>query len=123
MHDLSRLFRPASIAVVGASERPGSYSSQTLVNLEAIGFPGRVYGVNPKRTQAHGRPCFPSVSELPEPVDALVVAIPAALQLPHPFLQPLPPRLHPMRVVRLGDPHRPMPEQRRHILDRDPARE
>src|SRR5919201_1755885 len=78
MPDLSRLFRPASIAVVGASERAGSYSSQTLVNLEAIGYPGRVYGVNPKREEAHGRPCFPSVSELPEPVDALVVAIPAA---------------------------------------------
>jgi acetyl-CoA synthetase len=78
MADLTRLFRPASIAVVGASERPGSYSSQTLENLDAIGYEGAVYGVNPKRTEAHGKPCFPSVSDLPEPVDALVVAIPAA---------------------------------------------
>ncbi len=78
MADLSRLFRPASIAVVGASERFGSYSSQTLVNLETIGYEGRVYGVNPGRSMAHGRECFPSVSDLPEPVDALVVAIPAA---------------------------------------------
>jgi acetyl-CoA synthetase len=76
--DLSRLFRPASIAVVGANDRPGSYSSQTLVNLEAIGYEGEVWGVNPRRSEAHGRRCFPSVSELPEPVDALVVAIPAA---------------------------------------------
>jgi acetate---CoA ligase (ADP-forming) len=78
MPDLARLFRPASIAVVGASERPGSYSSQTLVNLEALGYGGAVYGVNPGRESAHGRQCFASVSELPEPVDALVVAIPAA---------------------------------------------
>jgi acyl-CoA synthetase (NDP forming) len=78
MADLSRLFRPASIAVVGANDRFGSYASQTLENLETIGYEGAVYGVNPKRTEAHGRPCFPSVSELPEPVDVLVVAIPAA---------------------------------------------
>src|SRR3954454_6437384 len=78
MADLSRLFRPASIAVVGANDRFGSYASQTLENLETIGYEGAVYGVNPKRTEVHGRPCFPSVGELPEPVDALVVAIPAA---------------------------------------------
>jgi acetate---CoA ligase (ADP-forming) len=76
--DLSRLYRPASIAVVGASERSGSYSSQTLENLDAFGYEGAVYGVNPKRTEVHGRPCFPSLSELPEPADAVVVAIPAA---------------------------------------------
>jgi acetyl-CoA synthetase len=76
--DLSRLYRPASIAVVGASERFGSYSSQTLENLEAFGYEGAVWGVNPKRTEVHGRPCFPSLSELPEPADAVVVAIPAA---------------------------------------------
>src|SRR5215467_13036205 len=76
--DLSRLYRPASIAVVGASERPGSYSSQTLENLAAFGYGGAVYGVNPKRETVHGWPCFRSLSELPEPADAVVVAIPAA---------------------------------------------
>jgi acyl-CoA synthetase (NDP forming) len=76
--DLSRLYRPASIAVVGASERPGSYSSQTLENLAAFGYEGAVYGVNPKRDSVHGRPCFPSLSDLPEPADAVIVAIPAA---------------------------------------------
>ncbi len=76
--DLGRLFRPASIAVVGASERPGGYGDQTLINLERIGFPGPVWGVNPNRDQAHGRPCVPTIADLPEPVDAVVVAIPAA---------------------------------------------
>ncbi len=76
--DLSRLIRPASIAVVGATDRPASYGAQTLLNLEAVGFPGAVWGVNPKRTEVLGRPCVPSVADLPEPVDAVVVAIPAA---------------------------------------------
>ncbi|MGZ4172361.1 MAG: CoA-binding protein, partial [Solirubrobacteraceae bacterium] len=76
--DLGRLMRPASIAVVGATDRAGSYAAETLVNLELIGFPGPVYGVNPRRMEVLGRPCVPSVAELPEPVDAVVVAIPAA---------------------------------------------
>src|SRR5690349_21255046 len=76
--DLTRLLRPASIAVVGASERPGSYGAQTLLNLEAIGFEGEVVGVNPGRSEVHGRPCVPSLADLPAPADAVVVAIPAA---------------------------------------------
>ncbi|HEX3979331.1 MAG TPA: acetate--CoA ligase family protein [Solirubrobacteraceae bacterium] len=76
--DLGRLLRPSSIAVVGATDRAGSYAAETLVNLELIGFPGPVYGVNPKRSEVMGRVCVPSVAELPEPVDAVVVAIPAA---------------------------------------------
>ena len=70
--------RPASIAVVGATDRPASYGAQTLLNLEAVGFPGAVWGVNPRRTEVLGRPCVPSVADLPEPVDAVVLAIPAA---------------------------------------------
>jgi acetate---CoA ligase (ADP-forming) len=76
--DLSRLLRPRSVAVVGATERDGSYAGDTLLNLNAAGFPGAVWGVNPGRSEAHGRTCFASLSELPEVPDAVVVAIPAA---------------------------------------------
>jgi len=76
--DLGRLMRPGSIAVVGATDRPGSYAGQTLLNLEAIGFQGPVWGVNPRRSEVLGRECVPSVAELPVAVDAVVVAIPAA---------------------------------------------
>jgi acyl-CoA synthetase (NDP forming) len=76
--DLQRLMAPASIAVVGATDRPGSYAAETLLNLEAIGFAGPVWGVNPRRTEVLGRPCVPSVADLPDAVDAVVVAIPAA---------------------------------------------
>ena len=78
MTDLTRLLRPRSVAVVGATDRPGSYGGQTLLNLDAVGFAGPVWGVNPGRTEVLGRPCVPTVSDLPEPVDAVVVAIPAA---------------------------------------------
>ena len=70
--------RPRSIAVVGATDRPASYGAQALLNLDAVGYPGEVWGVNPRRTSVLGRPCVPSVSDLPEAVDAVVVAIPAA---------------------------------------------
>ena len=76
--DLGGLLHPGSVAVVGATDRPGSYAGETLVNLRAAGFAGPVWGVNPKREEAHGFPCFPSLSELPEPPDAVVVGIPAA---------------------------------------------
>ena len=76
--DLTRLLRPRSVAVVGASERDDSYAGETLLNLRAAGFAGPVWGVNPNRAEAHGFPCFPSLAELPEAPDAVVVGIPAA---------------------------------------------
>jgi acyl-CoA synthetase (NDP forming) len=76
--DLRRLLHPRTIAVVGATDRHGSYAAQTLLNLNALGYPGEVWGVNPRRSEAHGVPCFPSLSDLPSPPDAVVVAIPAA---------------------------------------------
>ena len=76
--DLGRLLRPRSIAVVGASERDDSYAGETLLNLRDAGFAGPVWGVNPKRAEAHGFQCFPSLSELPGVPDAVVVGIPAA---------------------------------------------
>jgi acetyl-CoA synthetase len=75
--DPSRLLAPRSIAVVGASDREGAYADLVLRNLELSGFAGEVWGVNPKRDEVHGRACFPSLAELPEPADAVVVAIPA----------------------------------------------
>ena len=75
--DPTPLLEPRSIAVVGANDRPGGYADIVLRNLARAGFEGEVWGVNPRRTEVHGRPCVPSVTDLPEPVDAVVVAIPA----------------------------------------------
>jgi acetate---CoA ligase (ADP-forming) len=72
-----RLLHPRSIAIVGASERPSTYSSETLLNLRRLGFEGDVWGVNPRRSSVYGLPCFASLSDLPDAPDAVVVAIPA----------------------------------------------
>jgi acetyl-CoA synthetase len=76
--DLRPLLEPRSIAVVGANDRPGSYADGILRNLKRGGFAGSVWGVNPKRDEVLGFSCVGSVGELEEPVDAVVVAIPAA---------------------------------------------
>jgi acetyl-CoA synthetase len=76
--DLKPLLEPRSIAVVGATDRDDSYAGNVLRNLARAGFAGPVWGVNPRREEVLGRPCVASVGDLPEPVDAVVVAIPAA---------------------------------------------
>jgi acyl-CoA synthetase (NDP forming) len=76
--DLRRLLHPRTVAVVGATDREGSYAGETLLNLAAAGFPGEVWGVNPRRDEVYGRRCFATLSDLPEAPDAVVVAIPAA---------------------------------------------
>ncbi|QHE84161.1 acetate--CoA ligase family protein [Hydrogenophaga sp. BPS33] len=68
--DLRRVLHPESIAIVGASDRPGSFSERVMVNLAH--FKGRVYMVNPKYAQIGEHKCYPSVSALPEAVDAVV---------------------------------------------------
>jgi acetyl-CoA synthetase len=80
--DLERLLRPHSVAVVGASERPGSYGGEALLNLVRLGFPGRLYAVNPGRGSVHGVPCCAALADIPEAPDAVVVAIPAAAAPP-----------------------------------------
>ena len=75
--DLTPLLAPRSVAVVGASERPDSYGGNVLANLRRAGYGGSVHGVNPGRESAHGYACVPSLADLPEPADAVVVAIPA----------------------------------------------
>jgi acetate---CoA ligase (ADP-forming) len=75
--ELSRLLGPRSIAVVGASTRPGSYGNQAVANLVEAGFDGPVFGVHPTATEVHGVPCVPRLSDLPLAPDAVVVATPA----------------------------------------------
>ena len=74
MADLNRLLAPRSVAVVGATDRPGSYAAQALINLETVGFPGEVWGVNPGRTEVFGKPCVPTLADLPLLLNAAVNA-------------------------------------------------
>lgn len=74
---LGRLLAPASVAVVGATDRAGAYGRHALENLLRAGFGGRVVAVNPGRREVLGTPCLPDLVEA-GPVDAVVVATPAA---------------------------------------------
>ena len=69
--NLERLFRPRHIAFVGGASA-GYAAAQCL----SFGFPGTLWGVNPKRSELGGAPCFASVAELPEGPDAVFLAVP-----------------------------------------------
>lgn len=73
---LRPFFRPRSVAVVGASRDPSSIGFRLLDALVVNRFHGPVYPVNPKTTEVGGLRAYPSVRELPEPVDLAVIAVP-----------------------------------------------
>jgi acyl-CoA synthetase (NDP forming) len=75
---LARLLNPRSIAIIGASNDPASINGQVLRNLQARGFPGALYPVNPKYEQVGGIPCYPAMEALPEAPDLAVVLLGAS---------------------------------------------
>ncbi|GAB5470379.1 MAG: acetate--CoA ligase family protein [Rhodospirillales bacterium] len=77
-HRLDPLLRPASVAVLGASQREGSVGNTFLKQSLAAGFKGRLYPVNPRYDTVEGLPCYPSLEALPEPVEHVIFAIPNA---------------------------------------------
>lgn len=79
---LSRLTRPQSIAVIGASPDVSKLAGRTVPNLLRYGFQGRIYPVNPSRQQLAGLRCFRSATDLPEVPDTAFVVVPAARVLP-----------------------------------------
>jgi acyl-CoA synthetase (NDP forming)/GNAT superfamily N-acetyltransferase len=74
---LRHVLTPASVAVIGASRRPGSFGRAILHNVVDGGFSGPVYAVNPGAAELDGVPCVPSAAALPEPVELAVIAAPA----------------------------------------------
>lgn len=75
---MDRLLRPKSIAIVGASPKPTSPGARILGNLTRCGFKGSIFLVNPGRTELEGRPCVPSVSDLPLGIDLAALCVPKA---------------------------------------------
>jgi acyl-CoA synthetase (NDP forming) len=70
------LLNPASIAIVGASER-AKWATQIFRNLREFGYPGKVFPVNPRLAQVWGSPCYPDLASLPEPPQHAMVIVPA----------------------------------------------
>ncbi|MGQ9531435.1 MAG: acetate--CoA ligase alpha subunit [Desulfotomaculales bacterium] len=71
------MFAPQSLAVVGASARPGKIGFAILRNVLASGYRGAVYPVNPGAGEIQGLKCYPGVGAIPGPVEMAVVAVPA----------------------------------------------
>ena len=76
---LQALFRPKSVAVIGASTAPEKLGYQIFKNLLDAGFPGTVHPINPKAPEILGRPCYPNIDAIPDQVDLAVIIIPAPL--------------------------------------------
>lgn len=73
--DITKLLNPEKLCVVGASEKEG-FGGDTVRNILTYMDPTRVYFVNPRRTQVFGHQCYPSISDLPESVDLVILCTP-----------------------------------------------
>jgi acyl-CoA synthetase (NDP forming) len=77
-HELHTMFYPKSVALVGASANPQGWGGTSfLLRLRNIGFPGKIYPINPKATEVLGLKAYPNLQSLPESVDLAIIAISA----------------------------------------------
>ena len=78
IRNLDRLLRPRSVALIGATPKPGHVGNVVLRNLRQGGFGGRLMLVNPRHAEIDGLAVQPDVASLPEAPDLAVIATPAA---------------------------------------------
>ena len=76
IRNLDKIFKPGSVALIGASSQPGTVGAVILRNLLRAGFSGPLYLVNPKYHTLEGVPVFPNVKALPNTPDLAVIATP-----------------------------------------------
>lgn len=76
--NLEKLFRPTSIAVIGATNRPGAVGSVLMHNLLEGGFEGPIMPVNPKHSAVAGVLAYPDIEQLPMAPDLAIICTPAA---------------------------------------------
>jgi len=73
---LDAVFRPRSVAVIGASTRAHSIGGNLLSNLFRSGFTGKIFPINPRADVLHSVKCYPSVLDVPDEIDCAVVSVP-----------------------------------------------
>src|SRR6185436_1197369 len=78
MPDLRPLLWPRSVAVIGASPNAEIIRGRLLHIMRLREFPGRIYPVTRSQTEVQGLRAYPSIADVPEPVDLAVIVIPAA---------------------------------------------
>ncbi len=77
VHQLNKIFKPKSIALIGASTKENSVGNSILKNLIDAEFKGELYPVNPKAKEVLGLPAFDSIKNTPGPVDLAVIVLPS----------------------------------------------
>ncbi len=70
------IFEPRSIALIGASKDPKKWGFNLLFNVIKGGYPGRIYPVNPREREILGFKAYPSIAQIPEPVDLVILVVP-----------------------------------------------
>ena len=78
---LEAIFRPRSVAVIGASPKRESIGGRILHNLIDFGFEGEVFPVNPQYEVVHSMKCYPTIEAIPDAVDCAIIVIPRELVL------------------------------------------
>jgi len=75
--DLTAVFEPRSVAVIGASATPGKAGYNIVNNLLTLGYEGEVYPVNPKTEEILGLKAYPAVDQIPHQVETAIIATPS----------------------------------------------
>jgi len=79
--DFALLFNPKSIALIGASNNIGKWGAIVFLNIKLGGYGGRLHPVNPKEESIFGHKSYPRITQIPEPIDLAIIAIPASLSM------------------------------------------
>jgi acyl-CoA synthetase (NDP forming) len=78
MENLDFIFKPNSVAIIGASNTPGKWGNFVLEHVISSGFPGQLYPVNPSEKEVLGTRCFETVMDVPGSIDLAVITVPAS---------------------------------------------
>ncbi len=76
---LHKLFKPRSIALVGASRDPKKLGNIILRNIIGGGFKGKIFPINPEAEEIYGLKVYSSVLKIPEDIDLVIIAVPAVI--------------------------------------------
>ena len=75
--NLDKIFNPTSVAIIGASDEKGTVGYALMKNFKELGFEGKIYPVNLRKTEILGLKAYQTIEQIPEPVDLAVIATPA----------------------------------------------
>ncbi len=78
---LSAALAPRSIAIIGASENPNKIGGRPIAYMQRLGYPGKLYPINPSRAELQGLPCYPSLAALPEVPEMALIIVAGELTL------------------------------------------